>query len=52
LTPFEKHAKTQDSRAKMPPKLKLISYNAIANGARMHTKTCLGTFGAGGIFGM
>lgn len=39
LTPFEKHAKTQDSRAKMPPpKLKLISYNAIANGSRRHTK--------------
>ena len=37
--PFEKHAKTQDSRAKMhPPKLKLISYNAIANGSRRHTK--------------
>ena len=39
LTPFEKHAKTQDSRAKMhPPKLKLVSYNAIANGSSRHTK--------------
>ena len=37
LTPFEKHGKTQDSRAKMhPPKLKLIRYNA--NGSRRHTK--------------
>ena len=37
--PFWKTCKTQDSRAKMPPpKQKLISYNAIANGSRRHTK--------------
>ena len=31
-----------------PPQLKLISYNAIANGSRRHKKR-LGTFGAGGF---
>ena len=35
---------------KCPPELKLISYCAIANGSRRHTKKRLGTFGAGGFW--
>ena len=33
-----------------PPKPKLISYNAIANGSRRHTKKRLGTFSASGFW--
>jgi hypothetical protein len=36
--PFENMQKHRILEQKCPPKLKLISYNAIANGSRRHTK--------------